>query len=73
MAKSALSRAAKSALPVAKAAQKKGDTNARPKKTDAMSDAVGKPAKEGKDLDAKEKPPSAKRGACLTSLQVEIA
>ena len=41
MVKSALSRVAKSALPVAKAAHKEnGNANDGPKKTDAASDAV---------------------------------
>ena len=73
MAKSASSRAAKSALPVAKAAQKKkGETNAGPRKAAAVVGAVGKQAKEGPVIDVQEKTPCAKRGARLTLPQVEI-
>ena len=72
MAKSALSRDAKSALPVAKPAKKKSATNARATKLDAMSDAVEKSSKAGNGRDTKGEPPSAQMGACLAIPHVEI-
>ena len=72
MAKSALNRDVKSAWPVAKSSKEKSGTGARATKPEAKSDAEEKSPKAGTGRDTKEKPPSAKRGACLTFPLVEI-